>query len=429
MSGRQVEAAAYRFRMSQIYNFNTEKTEQADFWLSQGPEVIHQLRYSLRKNQKSYGCPFCKTPVILRKGRALKSGERGGDYFAHRKRKEGVKCHLCDQHGMTDQEVRLQQYNYAKETEEHIRLKTLIYETLRQDPHAQDVKMERIKRGTITPSRWKRPDVQCTYKGTEIVFEVQISNTWLSDIVERDTFYQRNNTFIMWVFNTFNSARPNDDVTRADIFYNNPNINLFVLDETAQEETIRSGRLNLTCYYKEPRIDHANELIQEFWTDNLIDLDGLSYDSSTYKPYFFNYSFKKAEAESKLEDLRQRKRTERIQEQQRLRDKNAAKAAEPNTTTYSIPINPPIPKAVILPRIPIEERLPKHYSQINDIDLLDLIFENRRSRNIHNLRRRVQDLTDAGFVFPTDVFAYLESAGLIRVLTEVQTQLQYERKR
>mgnify|MGYP000545039428 CR=1 FL=1 len=89
MTTRNVESNVYDFRMNEIYNFNTGKIEQADYWLKQSPQVINKLKAAIQSNKKSYGCPFCKTPLVL------KSGDKKHPHFSHARRNESVECVLC----------------------------------------------------------------------------------------------------------------------------------------------------------------------------------------------------------------------------------------------------------------------------------------------------------------------------------------------
>lgn len=89
MITRNVNAHTQDFRMNEIFNFNTGKIEQADYWLKQSPAVINKLKTAIQSNKKSYGCPFCKTPLVL------KVGNKKHAHFSHVQREDGVDCMLC----------------------------------------------------------------------------------------------------------------------------------------------------------------------------------------------------------------------------------------------------------------------------------------------------------------------------------------------
>ena len=50
---------------------------------------------------------------------------------------------------------------------------------------------------------WRKPDVKALYGDKFIAFEIQLSTTFLSVIVERREFYLKNNALIFWIFNEF----------------------------------------------------------------------------------------------------------------------------------------------------------------------------------------------------------------------------------
>jgi len=89
MITRNTNVDTQDFRMNEIYNFNTGKIEQADYWLKQSPAVINKLKTAIQNNKKSYGCPFCKTPLVL------KVGNKKHAHFSHVRRDDGVDCALC----------------------------------------------------------------------------------------------------------------------------------------------------------------------------------------------------------------------------------------------------------------------------------------------------------------------------------------------
>ncbi len=89
MITRNVNADVQNFRMNEIYNFNTGKIEQADYWLKQSPMVLNKLKAAIQNNKKSYGCPFCKTPLVL------KMGDKKHAHFSHVQREDGIDCKLC----------------------------------------------------------------------------------------------------------------------------------------------------------------------------------------------------------------------------------------------------------------------------------------------------------------------------------------------
>lgn len=446
MDARAEERDVFPFRMAEVYNFNTGKIEPSDYWLKQEAEKIHELRYGLRAGKKRYGCPICKTQVSLRKS------TKQNWFFGHHQRKEGVHCALIDEH-MPLIERKIQKYNAAKETEEHKRMKYFIGDYLRKDPNVLGTPdIEKIVKGTYTPHKWKRPDVICQRGSWKIVFEVQISNTWLSDIVERDLFYANNHTVIIWVFNSFDSCEPDHDTTKADIFYNNPEVNLFVLDEEAMEVSKTTHTLTLNAHFRVPEINYQTQTISNRWNKQLVTLNDLTFDQQTFKPYVVSYFDKKKEAISKLEGWKQKEKL-KAREEYELKIKEEIEAqnerqvverrfieneARRKVEERALAENERNRKEEEKRRIEneasaiearkIENRCPKEFSKMSAKECVDLIFgEECYGRNINSLNNKIKELESLGFILPEDIIDEIELRGWIEKKSSNGAIAYYER--
>ncbi len=473
MNALDKEHNVYNFQMLEIYNFNTGKIEKADTWLNQGNETIIKLRYALRANKKVYGCPSCKTGVELKKT------EQGDFFFKHNQREEGIKCALIDKMSYT--EKRIQAYNASREAEEHEKLTSFINDYLKIDPNViGDPEVEKIVQGKVASTAWKRPDVKCNYKDQEMVFEVQISNTWLSDIIARDSFYKKEKVAIIWVFNQFDPLQANLNLTQADIIYNNPEANAFVLDEAAMKASKAANRLMLTCHYRVPCIDFNKMEIDILWKHSLVALEDLCIDPETFKPYVFPFYEKLNEAKEELiaeleneeirleqekeyrrkmkvklieearqakiledqrvleeaEQLREEKeraRLERFNVQQaeaKERDKKIKqewleKAAENRLAKIEQQRMMAHQKSIEADKI--ENKYPKKFQDLTTEQCVELIFKNKLSRDLVNLNRRLNELRQLGFNFPDDTLSILERRRSIAKMQGMFSQVQFER--
>jgi competence CoiA-like predicted nuclease len=395
MKTREIENSAHNFKMKEIFNFNTGKIEQSDFWLSQSAEVIHRLRYNLRDDRKAYGCPICKTPVILKFSRKEKP------FFAHLKRAENVNCLLCDE-SLSNDEKRIQEYNYNKESPEHKRLKKLVAKILKKTNgvNPTTVKVEKNKKNKAISNKWKRPDIQCDFKDFELVFEIQLSKTWLSDIVERDKFYRKIKTFIFWVFSSFEIERPNQDITQADIFYNNPEINLFLFDDEAEELSKEKEELNLKCLYQIPIINLDESRIEYRWRKKMITLDDLKFDSEEFKPYFFPFIEKRIEVKNQFQNYLKDKHFE-------MDDSILMKI---KITDYK------------------DEIVTANISKWNDRFWILVLFQGKVSKNKSNLIKRINQFRRLGLNINETLIDKLEEKGFIEKL-EFGSQIHYQLKK
>ncbi len=71
-------------------------------------------------------------------------------------------------------------------------------------------------------------------------------------------------------------------------------------------------------------------------------------------------------------------------------------------------------------------KIPTNYSDLTDQELVKLIFEQKLSRSINNLRTRILDLKITGFNLPENILDIMSNKGLIRRLMET-SQIQFER--
>ncbi|MGL5981289.1 MAG: DUF6035 family protein [Phocaeicola sp.] len=192
--------------------------------------------------------------------------------------------------GKTKREINQEKYAKCNESERHKSLKAKIALFLEKTSGVLEVRTESTIMGNHPIMRQRRPDVFANFKDKEIVFELQLSTTFISVITERDLFYRLNKKFIIWIFN-FDEQEEyvnlNNMMTK-DIYYNNK-LNLFIFDKSAQEESDKRGELVLKCNWLKTdgnweyqNTNSSNELGGKFVT-----LSELTYDN-TYKPYYFD---------------------------------------------------------------------------------------------------------------------------------------------
>lgn len=167
---------------------------------------------------------------------------------------------------------------------------------MRGDPDVERVDVEQTKFSALASGEWRRPNVRYIYKGVPIVFELQLSYTFLSTVIERDGFYQREREYIIWVFPNFDRSRA---TVTDEAFFNRRNV--FVLDAEAQHATFERGVLTFSSYDQEPRL--VGHMIDDAWVNTLVGLRETQFPRYTYRPFFFDYP----EARKHLEAERERR--------------------------------------------------------------------------------------------------------------------------
>lgn len=232
-------------------------------------------------------CLICKRPLFI--SRYIM--ERGNRWFVH----DGgaPDCPWSEGRRLSPDVRRALIYRGQQEGPEHRRLKEFIASWLERDPAVTDVKRDRVTFGQVLKGEWKRPDVQCCRAPNRIVFEIQLSYTFLSEVIKRDDFYREEGTFIVWVFRSFDLRR---STVRDEAFFNKRN--LFVLDEEAIAETLQSQRLVFGCYFQRPTVTKNG--VEDIWERKTVTLDDIAFPVPSYRPFYFDYDKGKLEANAIL---------------------------------------------------------------------------------------------------------------------------------
>lgn len=223
-------------------------------------------------------CDCCGTPLWLtRRTRGDGSGNR---FFKHT---APAACPWFSATGFNAEQILAMRFHGAKEGSEHRLMKGFIAWTMGADPRTSQVVVDRVHYGKVLTGEWKRPDVRCTWNGLSVVFEVQLSYTFISEVVKRDVFYRTEKTFVIWVF------KDSDDkyaFVKDEKYFNKQN--LFVLDDLARQESERRGRLVLHCYYTCPEL-REDETIVDRSDHALVELAQLTLPADSFRPFFHDY--------------------------------------------------------------------------------------------------------------------------------------------
>lgn len=118
-------------------------------------------------------------------------------------------CPIKTNQQYTQEEIRNIQYNNVKESERHKYVKELIFSSLSSDPKFSDIKKESPVKDKEERKKPRRPDVLANINEQQFVFEIQLWTTWLKVLIARDQHYQRNQIFIGWIFDHFDSNELN----------------------------------------------------------------------------------------------------------------------------------------------------------------------------------------------------------------------------
>lgn len=262
---------------------------KAKDFFAQPENLIFKIRTELEKaiylKKSKFICKYCHQNVKI-SGRRTERGM--ARFFSHLRDSDECDCKTTT--GKARKEINREKYARCNEGERHKYLKSQIAYFLSKTAGVSEVKIENTVIGNHPILKWKRPDVLVRFMGQEIVFELQLSTTFVSVITERDLFYRLNKKFIIWIFNFDEQEKyvNLNNMMAKDIYYNNK-LNIFIFDKAAQKESERRGELILKCNWL--KTDGTWEYSNDNSSNNLggkfVTLSELTYDN-TYKPYYFD---------------------------------------------------------------------------------------------------------------------------------------------
>ena len=270
-----------------VIDIETDKEIYANSFFAQPEGVIFKMRTELEKaiylHRPKYVCKYCGQMVKI-SGRKTERGM--ARFFSHLR--DSDDCDYKTTTGRTRREINREKFARCNEGERHKFLKAEIAKYLEKSEGVTDVRTENTVKGNHPILRWRRPDVIANYRGQEVVFELQLSTTFVSVIAERDLFYRLNKKHIIWVSN-FDEQGEHVDLTNMmvkDIYYNN-RMNLFIFDLDAQRESEKNGELMLKCNWLKPDGDweYPNGNTSDKLGGKFVRLSELTFDNM-YKPYY-----------------------------------------------------------------------------------------------------------------------------------------------
>lgn len=253
--------------------------------------ALRRSALAARRDRKRGGtsmlfqCAICKHPVYL----ARYKMESGNRWFVHDGKSEN--CPWYEGNRLTPDQTKALIYRGQQEGARHQEIKKFLAHWLVADPLVLGTCLEKTTFSEVVSGEWRRPDVKCQYQGKPLVFEIQLSYTFLSDVIARDEFYRREGIFIIWVFAAFDLNRA---VVIDEAFFNRRN--LFVLDADATDQTIERGALTFSGFRQVPQL--VDEVIVDSWTSEFVELKDILFPSDTLRPYFYDYESERKVIES-----------------------------------------------------------------------------------------------------------------------------------
>jgi hypothetical protein len=299
---------AEKLSIPEVYDIKEEKIINSRDFFSQNENELILWRRNLQEEylmgHARFICPECKQPVKI-SGHKLLRGRVC--YFAHFK--DSDDCPYKTGTNRTKEEIERLKYSLVQESERHKRLKSVIATALQgeksREMGVENVECEKRINSDIPYLKWRRPDVYAEYNGRKYVFELQLSTTFVSVIVDRDIFYRLNDYNLIWIFNFEDNEEYVNlyNLMCKDIYYANKR-NVFIFDADAEEKSKEKGELVLKCRW----LDENG-----VWSpDKYVTLEMFQYDEEYHKPFIFDAD--KAYLEKYPENIERRKQLENSRE-------------------------------------------------------------------------------------------------------------------
>ncbi|CAG2154726.1 DUF6035 family protein [Cupriavidus numazuensis] len=257
----------------------------------------HQLRLEdelvrLEDGHRRYTCLYCLEPLSIR-------GSTDRVYhFAHPKN-PGAECPYRSGFSLSQDEWEALRYNGSKESEAHRQVKAWVAESLRAD---RDVELGSVVEDSRMQSwrdrsKWRKPDVRGTWKGKTLVFEAQLSTTFVATIAARRQFYLSEGALLFWIFRDFALSENEMRFSERDVFYNN-NWNIFSIDAESVQASRQSTELKLWCRWQQPVVDGM--AIRYQWHKKLVGFSELTLDFERQRAFYFDFETALKEVQTTL---------------------------------------------------------------------------------------------------------------------------------
>lgn len=278
-------------KIKEIFDIETGETIYAEDFFKKPIRELESWRaifqQCISQNNRRFVCPKCFEMIRI----SGRGDERGVPaIFTHKN--DSVSCKKTTT-GQSEEDINRKKYGLFGQSQRHKNLKKELFDRL-SDRNSlslgvRNVEMEKRVYSSLPFFSWRQPDVQIDYQDYKIVFEIQLSTTFLSVITERDTFYRLNDYYIIWIFNFDDNRKYVDlnNLAMKDIYFANK-LNAFIFDDEAREWSRESGQLVLKCNWVEPDSTWHYANTEKCFGGERVTLDKLKFDHDTHKLYYYD---------------------------------------------------------------------------------------------------------------------------------------------
>lgn len=234
-------------------------------------------------------------------------------YFKHHRDPDDSKCPIKTGTLLSKAEIERRKYLFRKESKPHIELKDRLASIIKEFLDKNVIKDSKFIMDRLGDDDRRKPDIYFKVGEYEQVFELQLNTTFLSVILERESFYSRNKICLLWIFKEFN---PEDFIPIAfkDIYIENHH-NAFVFDSDAESASWNQKTLCLKVFY--PRFTRNGKEIEKIWETEIININQLVFDIHSKRPYYFDSTTLERLVTEEIKQIVQEEEREQLVERNR----------------------------------------------------------------------------------------------------------------
>jgi hypothetical protein len=232
----------------------------------------YRLQRALKTGQGRYLCELCGVAVYL-----VAMPDTASFVFRHLH--EDGSCRHITKSKLTTAQINAYRYDGQRESVRHKRIKQLVDESIQCDPRFTRPVVEGTWKGREGERR--RPDVRSRFcDALDIAFEVQLSTTFDSVMVDREEFYRKEGGLLLWVFGEFDPERAR---LMMKICFAVNNRTAYAVNEETLEASRQAGALMLLCHYDQPVL--RNGKIEFEHCQKLVSFEQLTLDQAGQRAY------------------------------------------------------------------------------------------------------------------------------------------------
>jgi hypothetical protein len=252
-----------------LHDTITGRPVEATIVLASDDTDISLLRAQIRRERKAkssrYGCGLCRDPVYV-------SNSGGTSHFAHYI-DSGPQCAWRSELPSSLDAISAGRFQGKQEGKLHQRLLRTLEALCQRSKGFSDVGTPNATLFGLGDTGHRFPDLAAVFDGKRIVFELQISKTYLPVISDREAFYRQNGIYLVWLFHNFEQWHERQ--TERDIVALRSR-QAFELNDEAIRATLDSGSLTLKAHWQVPEWTGAE--VSWRWKTRLIKFEELTFD-------------------------------------------------------------------------------------------------------------------------------------------------------